>query len=363
MKKLSLIAIACLLLGISACNDDENETPAEYTVDDAKQAMSDMSSSMTVDIVELTQSEGVDAIGDLVSLMNLSDPFGGRMMSDEQSKKWIKKHAQLFKGIFVPKSVGFARTLEGGFDFESNWGEYNWDPANEEFVKSSASPEMIIINFPAEGSSTNNITLRLVDFEEQLIEDDIDQYYLPSSIEADLSVDGTEQISIDFSAQYNNVGMPVAGAVTLFLNPYTFSVSFDDTASKSSKADVSVSKGDDVIVAVDATANYTSSDKEELEIISGFVQYRNLKISGQVDFNGMMSDENPDPNDHVSLSLLDGEDKVGDIIFITEMTDNGEEDVPYLEYSDGSTEKLEDILAPVIEEIEDFGDEVESWGE
>jgi len=361
VKLISLIITVGCLLTVSSCKDDE--TSEQFTVDKAKQSMSDFSSDLHSDIIEMTSSSGVNAIGDLVSLLDLNDPFGGRMMDEKSLKNWFKSNARLFKTIFVSKSVGFSRTQEDGFDFEGNWGEYNWNPQTEMFEKSDAQLQMIVINFPTEGSDANNVTLRLTDFEEQYIEDDGDSYYQPSLLAADLSIDGVEQIALDFSAEYLSDGSPIAGSVSLFLNPFTFSVSFDDSSNTASSGNASIAKGDEIIIAINLTIDYLSSDKNELDAISGQIQYRQMIIKGDVDVNGIESAENPDPNDFVNLELFEGTNKIGVVVFLTEMVDDSEEDVPYLQYADGSQEKLEDILRPVIDEIDDFADDVESWGD
>lgn len=220
---------------------------------------------------------------------------------------------------------------------------------------------IIVINFPQEGSSENNISLRITEFSEEQFQDEFDTYYMPTAIAADLSIDNVEQITLDFNAAYNTNGDPVSASVSLFLNPYTFSVAFDDTQTKNVNGSASIKKDQETIVATALKVDFLTQQKEEIDVIEGFVQYRTIKIQGDVDVNGIENAENPDPNDFVTLALFDGTNKIGDIIFETEMVDGFEEDVPYVKYADGTKAKLEDVLKPVIDEIENFEAEVEGW--
>ncbi len=359
MKKFNLYGLAIGLLLLTACGDDD-ESKTTFTVDDAKQSMSKLSTDMSADIVDITSAEGVNAVGDLVSILELNDPFAGRLANAEETKSWFKKHAVLFKTVFVSKPTTNSRLAEEGFDFNAHVGTYNWNPETESFDKVEGG-DIIVINFPQEGSSQNNISLRITEFSEEQFEDEFDIYYMPTAIAADLSIDDVEQIALDFSAAYNTNGDPVSASVALFLNPYTFSVSFDDTQTKTVSGSASIKKDQETIVATSLTVDFLTQQKEDIDLIDGFVQYRTIKIQGEVDVNGIESAENPDPNDFVNLALFDGSNKIGDIIFETEMVDGFEEDVPYVLYADGTKAKLEDVLKPVIDEIEDFEEEVEGW--
>jgi hypothetical protein len=360
MKKLNYYFLIAVAVAATSCNKDD-ETP-QLTVVEAQKSMSKLSTDMSADIVDLIQSEGVNAIGELVSLLNLNDPFGGRVMSENEAKDWFKRNAILLKTIFLTKSINSSRTNDHGFDFIGNWGEYNWNPVTEQFVKTQISTEIIVINFPEEGSTSNNISLKLTDYSELLIEDEFEHYYMPTILAADLSINGVKQIELDLDAQYTDVGDPEKANVSLYLNPFTFTISFDVTSTKQSSGKASLSKGQEVIAAVDVVVDFLSVAKEELDNISGFVQYRNIKIQGSVDVNGIETASNPDMNNFVKLTLYDGANKIGDIEFVTELIGGVEEDVPYVKYNDGTKQKLEDVLQPVFDELENLSTEIDSWG-
>ncbi|HNP19186.1 MAG TPA: hypothetical protein PKL31_12175 [Fulvivirga sp.] len=360
MKK--TISYFLLMLSVFAlsCNSDEDSSQ-QFSVEEAKQSMSKLSTDMSLDIVDLTQSEGVGAIGDLAALIQLSDPFNGRVMSEKESKKWFKKNARLFKRIFVGKSSKLAKTEDHGFDFSQHWGQYDWNPATETFDKTETTEGIIEINFPAEGSAANNVTLRLTAFEEQLFEDEFDHYYLPTLLNADLSVNKVKQIEIDFEAVFNSKGEPISGDVSLYLNPFTFVFAFDTSGAKQSNLEASIMKGSETIVSVNAALSFLTDQKEDIDNIDGFVQYKTIKLEGSIDVNGLENSNDPNPNTFVKLAMFNGGNKIGDIIFVTEVIDQEEEDVPYIKYTDGTTEKLEDVLKPIFDELDNLEMEIENW--
>ncbi|MEQ8925346.1 MAG: hypothetical protein RLO81_06000 [Fulvivirga sp.] len=361
MKKFSIYMLCVISLIATGCGDsDESGTP-QLGVVEAKESMDDLSDDLSADIVSITQSEGVEAVGDLFTLTNLSDPFNGRV-SNETTKQWFKNRASSLKSIFSPKKVGFSRTEEDGFNYSGNLGTYDWNSDEEVFEKTSSAGQIIIINFPSAGSATNDAQLRITSYDEELFEDEFDAYYMPTELTADLSIDGTKQIELDFSAEYNTNGDPISGNISLFLNPYTFTVSLNNTNSTSTVGSISIKEDGETIMSTTTNITFVSAAKEEVKNIDGNVTYRNLKITGSINVQGIESSEEVDYNNFVKLVLFDNNNKVGDIVFVTEIEDGEEYDVAYIKYADGSKEKLEDVLAPVIDEFENFQDEVEGWG-
>lgn len=368
MKNSIVYSLLVLSLIFSSCGDDDGGDNSPLSTEDAQISLDNMASDMSQDVVNMVESEGVEALDELFDLLDLNDPFNGRLaeMDQGERRKWLKKRAMLFKTIFVPtKSVDFNRVKESDFDFEGNKGIYNWNPDIDEFEKSEEVSDIITINFPSEGSATNNVTLRITDYEEVLIVEEydgfIDEYYTVSELSGDLSVDGTVQVTIDLSVDYNDFGDPIRLNGSLFVNPYTFTVTFNDTQATVSTLTASITEGSTVITSSDLTVTFETSEKEELIAASGFVQYLNVKLQGSIDIAGADDEgDNFDINNFINLELFDGDNKVGDILFIYEDDGFGyEEEVPYVEYSDGSREKLEDILQPVIDQLEDQFDD---WG-
>ncbi|MEP5613512.1 MAG: hypothetical protein ABJP45_14770, partial [Cyclobacteriaceae bacterium] len=138
---------------------------------------------------------------------------------------------------------------------------------------------------------------------------------------------------------------------------------FDDSEVSTTSLAVALLLNGENLVGVDVDVEFDSEDKLELKSISGDVSYRTLKIVGSVSDDQMNNSEDGDPNDYIDLALFVGEDKAGDIVFIfEEIVEDGEtyEDyVAYVEYADGTKEKLEEILEPVINEIDQLLEDFE----
>ncbi|MEM1408308.1 MAG: hypothetical protein AAGG59_16110, partial [Bacteroidota bacterium] len=209
------------------------------------------------------------------------------------------------------------------------------------------------------------VALRITNYaEESIVEEEdgfVNEYYAITELNADLSVDGTTQVSVDLLVDYNDSGDPVSLNGSLFVNPYTFTVTFNDTQATVSNLTASITEGSNVITSADLTVMFETSEKEEPIAVSGFVQYLNIKLQGSIDVTGADDEgDDFDINEFISLELFDGDNKIGDIVFVYEDDEDGyEEEVIYVEYPDGSKERLEDILQPVIDEFEDQFDD---WG-
>ncbi len=283
------------LLFVCACN--ETDGPEILAPEDAKTAIVESTSDLTADIVGITQSEGADALISLINLTNLADPFNGRTsLNRSETYKLLKEKSILFKSIFIPKgSVNLRTDQHGGFDFEANWGIYEWVPMEEVFIKTSSDAFMIIIKFPTEGSQTNNAELRITGYNETLIiyEEDgfVNEEYYPTLIGADLSVDGELMVDLAFEAGYNGFGDPVVADISLFINPYTFELTFNDTNDLSTSLSASISKSDNIIASVSVDVVFNNMEKEDVSVLEGFVQYLDLKISGRIDVAGIVEIE------------------------------------------------------------------------
>jgi len=365
---LKKLAILFILFIVYACSDSDE--PEILTPEDAKAAIVENTTNLTTDIVGITQSEGADALIELINLTNLADPFNGRSsMTRSETYQLLKKKSLQFKSIFIPReSVNLRTDQHGGFDFEANWGIYEWIPLEEDFIKISSEGEMIIIRFPTEGSQTNNAELRITGYSEKLItyEEDgfVEEDYYPTLITADLSIDGELMVDLILEAAYNDFGDPVSADISLFVNPYRFTLNFDDTNNLSASLSASISKNDNIIVSVSVEVIFANQEKEDVSVLEGFVQYLDLKISGRIDVAGLEEIDNlgeGDPNEFINLQLTIGSQVAGNIILVEEVDDSFPEEtewVPYVEYSDGSRERLEDILEETIIELENFFDEI-----
>ncbi len=355
-QKLLSAAALVVLIGISACNDDEGT--GQLSKEDAKARLDEFNAGASGDLQGFADADGVQAIKDFFDLTQTDDPFGRMSVDKGKFRAFFSEKGRAFKSIFV-KGPAFGRT-KGAISFEEHAGVYAWNPELGEQGEFELIDEsnIIIILFPTEGSQTNNARLEISAIDEvEVYDEEWDEYrYELAELKATLDVNQTEVASIDLEIEWDELGFPLSGSVTLAVSPYTASVSFNDAASTSSSITASFIKGDRTLIAISVTANYTDDSKSEesLSNLDGYVQFLDLKVQGSI--NVAAADEQEvDWNEIVDVALYHNTDKLGDIVFVME----NEEPVPYLQYADGSTEKLETVLKPVIDEIQALTEELD----
>ncbi len=335
--------LSCSFLLVS-CSDEESG------LDNPSAEINAIASDMNADVVTLVQSEGVDGAMTLFDLVDNSSHFGRiapYQMDDNQA--FVTNQIGQISYSFT---TGIARLLnEEPADFTENKGVYEWNFTLEDFEKVDES-DFIVIHFPTEESTTNNAKFELTEF--KVVEIDFDE--LPTSIKAALYVDEELVIDLDLAVNYDSEGNPEDANISLDVIPFALQITFDDTQTTTSSLAVTLLLEGENLVGVDVDVEFDSEEKLEPTSISGEVSYKTLRIVGSVSDDEMDSSVDSDPNDYIDLELFIGADKAGDIVFVyEEITDEFgtyEDYVPYVQYADGSQEKLEDILQPVIDEIE-----------
>jgi hypothetical protein len=365
MKKLLLIAVVGFLFGLSACKDDEKEGSTQLSKAEAKAEINSFNSSVASDLQEFSSSEGLKAITDLSNIASLDDPFGGRKSTDKKKVRvFLRNKGQMFRKIFDNKYTSAGRTKEGEpFDFAANTGIYSWNADLEQFDKTGES-NIIKILFPSEGSTTNNAELRLNSYEEVGFYDEEWQEYTynPTLIDAELLVDGTEVASLNLEATWDEAGFPLTADVSATVAPFSATVSFDVSASNKNTLSASLSKNSEQLFSTSVEVLYSASTKtaEDIKTVSGHVTVKNIKLEGNIDVEGMdnVQGEDPDWNEFVDLKLVIDNKVAGKIVFVKEMVDGYEESVPYVEYTDGSKEKFEDVVEPIVSELDDLDEEI-----
>jgi hypothetical protein len=132
-------------------------------------------------------------------------------------------------------------------------------------------------------------------------------------------------------------------------------MSFDVSGATTSTISGSLKNGNETLFATSINVKYADESKteESLKTASGFVQLNDLTLKGEIDFDAANNSE-VDLNDIYKFSLFKGNDKLGKVVFV----ETNEELVPYLQYADGTKEKLEDVLQPVVDELESLADSV-----
>lgn len=351
--------LAVVLAGFSACDDEKGTS--ELPKDEAKSKITQFNSAATDDLQSLTDAEGLQAVQDFFDLVETDDPFGRIGTDKKKISTFFRQKGKDFRKVFVTgKAINGRTQAEGAFDFEANKGVYVWNPELLQFEKTEAS-NIISILFPTEGSAENNAELQLTAYSEvEIYDEEFQEYfYEPTVLKAALFVNDVKKASIDLAAEWDEYGFPLSAEISVMVTPFTATVSFDVTGSTTSTVSMSLQRDQETLVAISVIVRYDDSSKSEesLTQVEGYVQFRNLKLQGHIDVTASRQQE-VDWNDVFHLALYNEDQKLGDIVFVVE----NEEAVPYLEYADGSKEKLETVLQPVVDEVRQLTEDLDNNG-
>ncbi len=342
MKKLVFISLA-FLFALTGCQNDE-ELADGLSSEEAKAVLDESTTSLSNDIISLAESEGINELLHISELIEEYSIIGGRV----SQKAWTKARLNNIIQQFVDGPAG-RMGMSTPTSLEEIKGLFVWNSERGEFEVSES--EFFIVQFPTEGSETNNAEFIISALEYVTIDGGDWIITTPTHINASLKVDGVTLVELIYNVSWTENGTPEVADVSLLISPFTFVINFKDTFSKSTSLLSSLAINDELIVSIDVDVAYETESKLDPYLIEGNVQYRRLRIEGNVNAKEIGIDGNP--NDFINLELYADNSKLGDVIFIQEEDADGYQDyVPYVLFLDGSQEKLEDILAPVFEEIE-----------
>ncbi|MGL1884993.1 MAG: hypothetical protein OCD76_00650 [Reichenbachiella sp.] len=346
MKKLSIIMLSMTLFIVSCSEEDESTLSTE----DARATMISVSQNIESDIVDMIESDGVESLSSLQDIFDivsydesLRSTQGGRNAVQNTVKEIIK-----IRNVFAPKQ----RTQYGEVTIESI-GVYAWDADLQQFELLDAEVNYLELQYPAEGSTTNNAVLTVNEFATE----ELDGTLNLTSVNADLVLDDVLVVSVDLDLDIDSEGMIQQANLDLFVAPFDYHLELKDDLPLESSIAASINKDDLLIMSVDLTMGYTDVEKFDVNIIEGEVNYREIGIIGGIDMTGLDfdSEEEIDVNDHVDLMLMINGEKLGDIV----VKETPDEIDLLVVYNDGTSESLLDLMEPTVFEVEQLLEEVD----
>jgi len=343
---LSLFTI--ILLVIASCSKDSS--PAAVSPDKAKQTFAAVNTDLASDIGGLNAAPGNIA---LASFSNLTGTPGNPLGRTRSFKKPGEIREALKAGItsvrqMLLKASGNTR-MQGDtpFGFNDKKGVYIYNFGTGEFDKSQTTSDIIKIDYPKNESSVEN------DAELQIsayTEAETPQGYNPTLVQMAiyLPVGGTKEVELKLTAGYDGDGNPNKGSIDLFVNPYTISLSFDDSQPVSATEAFSFSKDDKVLIGIELSATFASAaDKENgnpPSAVSGHLQLENVRFDVSID--GVKASTAQSNNDYILIT-------VGHVIWKTD-SQSGEEQ-PFVQYNDQTTESLDSVFADLKDQLDSIG--------
>jgi hypothetical protein len=234
-----------------------------------------------------------------------------------------------------------------GFDFEGMLGIYEWDPESGSFIRSGEDTDFIRLSFPSNAENReNNAELKILDYEEIPINDE--NTIEVTSINMQLTVDGVLEMSLDYTAGYDNMGNLGNLDMDLLIAPFTLTLDLAQSkgviqVNSSWKKDGNPLLSSYFLIARN-NLNFTAYEDFPFSgKTSGCIKYRDLKLDGSFDFSNVEL-EKADKGEAVQMALYKGSRKLGRL-YIDFETD-GERFVPgTTRYFIDCTEKKDRISA------------------
>ncbi len=277
-NRIFTVALMISFIGFISCQKDKDDS--NVSVKESKTILENLPNQMKEDINAVYDESGWVAANAFVSLMAIDDPVFGNTVQ----KKSTRDKLTLDKVLKMSMLKGSDPLV-----FTDYVGTYTWNPVNQGWMIVQNDPsDKVIFKFPLDGpqGTNNNVTLTLSDYQEVEITETneyfTDVYYEPTLISADLSVDGTKYLELNFSASWDlSTGEPTNFDASLFVKPYTLSLTMGQE-SNAFQVEFIMKEGDSRICSVGMDVTASGSDILTPETFSGYVQYRQVKLEGDV---------------------------------------------------------------------------------
>ena len=339
-----------ILLVFSGCKKEDdpitnNNNSTSTTVAQDKQNISNTFTSMEGCIATLKNGYGATA---LKHFLNLDE---GEVLADD----WIEDMLDNIDGLLDLDAI----EDNNKFDYSGNTGTYSWSQSNQSWTKNN-NTNKIIIHFPAtEWDQSNDAVFTFHSYTDVVVFYDGENIFAPTSVVADLYVDGTKVFDINGSYSYdvgNVTPIPININTVLTFNPFSITITGQRITSKEFEADISISDNSGCLTTLHADVTITHDDYENLEEtdiveINTIVTHQNMEIRGYMDGSLLGYDDpsNTQINAMTDVDIYYSNSKIGELIL--QSNSNNDNEV-YTVYLDGSSENADTYYDPFITNIE-----------
>lgn len=365
MKKLVAMILMLTSVFFFACNEDDEKEP--LSPETAKTALNDLGTQMSADMDEMLNSEGMKTMQHLNS-MNV--PFNGKKSNVNFS---MLPNIEKYLIPFINTNNKKSSYEVAEFDFSEWTGTYTWDNELGLWNPSDVPADRIILIFPSDSVNmgVNDATLTIYNYQEEMfVDDEMYEYYQPTNISADLKVNNVLIVEITFTASWTAEGEPETLNTSVYLNPFTFSGGLI-VGTTSGKVDFSIQLDNTKLLSTGIEVIYTDATKEILKRASGYIQYREVKVSANINisnivtiFDQIESGTSPYDTPEELISAINNEINANitkngalvakiKLVLVTDQTSEIPVDI-VLEFSDGSTEPAQPYFEEFAANIESF---------
>ena len=351
MKKITNLFLIILLV-VSGCkkeddplvnNNTNNNTST--TISQDKQNITNTFESMESCVNSLKNGYGATT---LKNFLNLEE-------GDVLAEDWIEDMLDNIDDLLDLDAIDD----NNRFDYSGNAGTYTWIQSSQSWTKNS-NTNKIIINFPAtEWNQSNDAVFTFQSYSDISLFYDGDNIFAPTSVIADLYVDGIKVFDINGSYSYdlgNAIPIPTNINTTLTFTPYIITISAQRITSKEFEADITITNNSGCITTLHADVRIAHDDYENLEEtdiveVNTILVHDNMKIEGYMDGSLLGYDDpsNTQINAMTDVDLFYTNTKIGELIF---QTNSDNDDKVNIIYMDGSSEDVETYYDPFVTNIE-----------
>ena len=351
MKKITNLFLIILLV-VSGCKKEDDpvvnnntNNNASTTISQDKQNITNTFESMESCVNSLKNGYGATT---LKNFLNLEE---GEVLAED----WIEDMIDNIDDLLDLDAIDD----NNRFDYSGNAGTYTWIQSSQSWTKNS-NTNKIIINFPAtEWNQSNDAVFTFQSYSDISLFYDGENISAPTSVIADLYVDGIKVFDINGSYSYdlgNAIPIPTNIYTTLTFTPYIITISAQRITSKEFEADITITNNSGCITTLHADVRIAHDDYENLEEtdiveVNTILVHDNMKIEGYMDGSlfGYDDPSNTQINAMTDVDLFYTNTKIGELIF---QTNSDNDDKVNIIYMDGSSEDVETYYDPFVTNIE-----------
>ncbi|MGC9374865.1 MAG: hypothetical protein ACP5DQ_07470 [Bacteroidales bacterium] len=281
MKKLFAMMLMLASVLFFACSDDEDKT---LSPDEAKAELEQVSTDMSTYMNEMKSSDGMVALDALVT-----KPYPFVVTKSANYTNVFKNIREyLLPASYLDQKSNEKGVAEEHFNFTDWVGTYTWNATDENWhIESNTPPDKIIIEYPTEGSQTNNATLTIHTYEDVEITETDEfgtfTWYEPTTIIADIYVNDIKVVDISMTATWEtsgeSAGEPTSMDVSVYLTPFEFTVDFSNSGNNASVG-ASIIFDNSQLFSTGLSAFFEEPELDDTPLtINGYLQFFNVRFN------------------------------------------------------------------------------------
>jgi hypothetical protein len=297
IKNVFLALLAMVL--IAGCKDDDKNTEqfSELTTEQHKANIEESGMAVVDQLNGMSDLDGIKVAIDFVALMTGTNNTENNVMAVLKPVTALKQGAGAafnLKATTVDK-----QSLSQLFDDET--GIYEYEAQSDSFKLSGGSTDTIEYKFPTASSSSNNATVSITNFDYfSTSNPDVSEISdeLPKSFDVTLAVDNMDLMVFEFTASYDNDGIPTDVSETITIEKFIVSSSLSRSTSKVAFDQSFTYDGDNILSShFDSDGNFDYDNVSNnvdgavefdnqtiVDASNAWISIDNLKIEGVVNW-------------------------------------------------------------------------------